>query len=303
MEPENPQEGIVVGAFSRRMQVRLPADIEVPAKIKGKKIRPVCGDRVLVSPLAGEAEWLISKICDRRNELTRPDSRGRRDVLAANLDLMIVMAAAEPEPDWFIVDRYLAAAENMHIGAAVAFNKMDLDSARRHRDELAVYERCRYTVVECSAATGAGTEKLARLMTAGTSIIVGQSGVGKSSVINRLTGDLNLKTKEISGATGEGRHTTVASVLLDLPAGGSVIDSPGVRDYAPAIATTGEAIRGFREINDIGQHCRFANCRHLREPDCVVKQAVADGRIDDRRYRSFRRLVSLARDLADRSAN
>ena len=291
----------MIGAFSRRMQVRLSNDREVPAKLKGKKIRPVCGDRVLLSPLAGEAEWLISRICERRNELARPDSRGKREVLAANLDLMIVMAAAEPTPDWFVVDRYLAAAENMRINATIAFNKTDLDNAVQHDDALNVYERCLYSVVSCSAKTGVGIEELARLMAAGTSIIVGQSGVGKSSIINRLVGDTTLKTNEISDSTGEGRHTTVASVLLDLPGGGSVIDSPGVRDYAPAIDTTDQAIRGFREINEIGRDCRFANCRHVREPDCAVKKAVENGRINERRYRSYRRLVSLARELADRN--
>jgi ribosome biogenesis GTPase len=301
MNPDNPAEGLVVGAYSRRMQVRLPDNSEVPAKIKGKKMRPVCGDHVLVSPMAGESEWLISKICERRNELARPDSRGKREVLAANLDLMIVMAASAPAPDWFIVDRYIAAAENMQIGAAVAFNKMDLNGAAQHDNDLAAYEDCLYSVVRCSATTGAGIAELAHLMAAGTSIIVGQSGVGKSSVINRLVADVNLKTSEISGSTGEGRHTTVASVLLDLPDGGSVIDSPGVRDYAPAIATTDEAIRGFREINETGGDCRFANCRHLREPDCAVKKAVEQGRIAERRYRSYRRLVSMARDRADRN--
>ena len=283
--------------------MRLEDHTEVAAKIKGKTMRPVCGDRVVVSPMAGETEWLISEICKRRNELSRPDSRGKREVLAANLDLMIVMAAAEPLPDWFVVDRYLAAAANMRINAAIAFNKSDLTESGQYGDDLTVYENCLYSVVICSAASGAGVEELAMLMMAGTSIIVGQSGVGKSSVINRLTGGPELKTSEISGKTGEGKHTTVASVLLDLPNGGSVIDSPGVRDYAPAIATTDEAILGFREINDEGRDCRFANCRHLREPDCAVKKAVENGRISERRYRSYRRLVSLTRDFADRKPN
>ena len=130
------------------MQVRLPDQTEVTAKIKGKKMRPVCGDRVVVFPMAGETEWLISGICKRRNELARPDSRGKREVLAANLELMVVMAAAEPAPDWFVVDRYLAAAENMQIDAAVAFNKSDLIESSQYSDNLTIYESCLYSVVK-----------------------------------------------------------------------------------------------------------------------------------------------------------
>jgi ribosome biogenesis GTPase len=301
MNASHPAEGLVVGAYSRRMRVRLPDDHQVSARIKGKTLRPVCGDRVIAVPLEGESEWMITGVCERRNELARPDSRGRREVLAANLDLMIVMAAAEPTPDWFIVDRYVAAAENMQIDAAIAFNKTDLvANDEEYQAELQWYAECDYPVIYCSALKSSGIEDLATLMTAGTSIIVGQSGVGKSSIINGMAGNAKQKTEKISESTGEGKHTTVASVLIDLPTGGSVIDSPGVRDYAPAIETIDEAIRGFREINETGQQCRFANCRHQREPNCAVKKAVETGCIGERRYRSYRRLATLAKDLADR---
>jgi len=131
-------------------------------------------------------------------------------------------------------------------------------------------------------------------------IIVGQSGVGKSSMINRMLGDDRLRVSEISDATGEGRHTTVNSAMLELPGGGSVIDSPGVRDYAPAIENPADVIHGFREIREYGQNCRFANCRHLREPDCAVKIAVENGQISARRYESFRRLLSTSQEFVNK---
>jgi len=292
----------VTGTFGQRMQIRTAGGAEVSARLKGKRLRPVCGDRVSAMPLENESEWLITGILERRNELTRPDSRGRTEVLAANLQLVLVMAAVKPEPDWFIIDRYLAAAENMPADTAIVFNKVDIGQNEDDAEQnLAEYRRCGYTVVRCSALDGDGLEELETLIDDRVSIIVGQSGVGKSSVINRVVSHAELRTSEISASTGEGRHTTVNSVMLFLPSGGAVIDSPGVRDYAPAIDSVEAAIRGYREINEAGQDCRFANCRHLREPGCAVKRAVDNGRISDRRYESYRRLVNLIRQRAERS--
>ena len=291
----------VTGTFGQRMQIRTDTGADVTARLKGKRLRPVCGDRVSAEPLENESEWLITGILDRQNELSRPDSRGRTEVLAANLELVLVMGAVKPDPDWFVIDRYLAAAENMPAEAAVVFNKIDLDRNADEADEaLAEYRRCGYVVVRCSALDGKGLEELESLIDDRVSIIVGQSGVGKSSVINRIVSHAELRTSEISASTGEGRHTTVNSVMLSLPSGGCVIDSPGVRDYAPAIDNVEAAIRGYREINEFGQSCRFANCRHLREPNCAVKSAVDAGDISLRRYESYKRLVNLIRQLTER---
>ena len=127
------------------------------------------------------------------------------------------------------------------------------------------------------------------------------SGVGKSSVINCLASDAAQKTGTLSDSTGEGRHTTVNSVMLDLPGGGCVIDSPGVRDFAPALTSPIEVARGFVEIERMSENCRFADCQHLREPDCAVKAAVDDGTIDARRYESYRRLLSLTKEINEKN--
>lgn len=294
------ESAIVIATFSRRMRLRLASGSEVDARIKGKRIKPVCGDRVIAEPIVNEPEWLITSIADRENELTRPNMRGQVEILAANLDYLIVVAAAEPEADWYIVDRYLCAAELMNIAAAIVFNKIDLDTdAVSTETELANYARIGYDVVQCSAKQGHGTAEIERLLKDRLAIIVGQSGVGKSSIINHLVGDATQRTSAVSDKTGEGRHTTVNSVMIPLPGGGSVIDSPGVRDYAPALESSTIAAKGFREIAAAAQHCKFANCRHLREPGCAVKAGVEDETISARRYESYKRIVNLTEQLSD----
>ena len=305
MKRESPEDALVVATFSRRMRLRLDSGDTVDARLKGKRQRAVCSDRVRAERIDGESDWLITTVHPRQNALTRPNRRGEAETLAANLDRVCVVAALKPAPDWYIVDRYLCAAELMQADAAVLVNKLDLldtnsrlgadlDEARRD------YERLAYPFITLSAEDGTGLDELARLLASGISILVGQSGVGKSSLINSLLARDAQKTGALSDKHGEGRHTTVNSVLLDLPAGGSVVDSPGVRDYAPALDDITDAARGFREIHALAPNCRFANCRHLREPQCAVRNAVAAGEISERRYESYRRLMNLTRQLAAR---
>ncbi len=292
------QKAIVTATYSRRMRLRLANDDEVNARIKGKRLRPVCGDRVVAEPIADESDWLIIEIEARENALSRPNMRGQTEVLAANIELLLVVAAGEPKPDWFIVDRYLCAAEDMGIPSAVVYNKIDLEDSDSDLDAvLQDYQRADYQTVCCSALTGDGISQLDELIRDKTAIIVGQSGVGKSSIINALRDDQQQRTAEVSEKSREGRHTTVNSMMLSLQNGGVIIDSPGVRDYAPALESAPQVIQGFREIDKAGLDCRFANCRHLREPGCTVKAAVESGAISERRYESYRRLLALTEKL------
>ena len=289
------------------MRIRLRDGTVVQARIKGKRQRPVCGDNVLVEPIEGEAEWLITEIGKRRNELTRPNRRGEAEVLAANIDQLCIVAAPTPRPDWFIVDRYLGAAELMGVRGVVIINKHDLlagqDALREEMAEAAAdYRQIGYPVVACSASSGEGLDALQEQLDNGISIFVGQSGVGKSSLINLLLGETLQRTGDLSDKHREGRHTTVNSVMLDLPCSGKVIDSPGVRDYAPAVQSTSEVDLGFVEIARAAADCRFANCKHMVEPGCAVRHAVDTGSISERRYESYRRLVILTAQLAERRA-
>jgi len=296
----NQESATVIATYSRRMGLRLADGEEVNARIKGKRIKPVCGDIVVVETIANETDWLITSISERRNELTRPNMRGQVEVLAANIDMLVVMASVSPLPDWYIVDRYLCAAELMGINSIVVFNKIDLlDGHDIEIEELQDYRDIGLDVLECSATTARGVDDVRRALSGQCGIVVGQSGVGKSSLINQLVADSQQRTADISSKTGEGRHTTVNSVMIPLQGGGSVIDSPGVRDYAPALSASSDAALGFREIAIAAQSCRFANCRHLREPGCAVKDGVDQGTISYRRYESFKRVVNLTEKLSD----
>lgn len=294
------QSALVSATYGRRFDLGLPDGRTVPARVKGRRLRPVCGDRVQAEPIANEPDWLIVSIDARDNELTRPNQRGKTEVLAANLDFLGIVCAVTPAADWYVVDRYLCAAELMGCGAAVIYNKVD-DGEPSDGDarELQNYGRIGYETLVCSAKSGRHVDRLGALLDGHTAIIVGQSGVGKSSLINALT-ESDQRTAEISTSRGEGRHTTVNSVMLPLPGGGKVVDSPGVRDYAPAIELPADVEAGFREIHEHGRNCRFSNCRHRREPGCAVKDAVPAGNVHERRYDSYRRMLNLT-EQRDRS--
>ncbi|MDX1403615.1 MAG: ribosome small subunit-dependent GTPase A [Woeseiaceae bacterium] len=293
------QPGLVTATFSQRMRLRLDDGREVTGRLKGKKLRPVCGDRIEARAIPNEPEWLVTAILPRRNELTRPDKRGQVEVLAANIGLIAAVTSDRPATDWYIVDRYVAAAELMGASAVIVFNKTDLAPASGSSEaELGVFTNIGYTTIRCSAKSGENIDQLRRALHHSTSIIVGQSGVGKSSLINALVEGADQDTARLSQSSGEGRHTTVNSVMWSLEGGGTVIDSPGVRDYAPAIDAAERVAWGFREIAALADECRFANCRHMREPDCAVKEAVASETISHRRYESYRRLFILADDAA-----
>ena len=289
----------VIATYSRRMRIRLDNDIEVEARIKGKKIKAVCGDIVTTEPIIGEKDWLITEIMERKNALTRPNKSRQTEVLAANIDALIIVTSVFPIPDWYIVDRYICAAEILGIQPIIVFNKIDLLDENIKINELIEYKKLGLSVVNFSVKNDKGSKELLSLISDNQSIVVGQSGVGKSSIINKLIYGSEQLVGSIS-KSGEGRHTTVNSVMKSINNGGYLIDSPGVRDYLPVLATTSEAQKGFREITEFSQFCRFSNCLHLREPKCAVKKAVEDNLIDYRRYESYKRVVNLTSKFSEK---
>ncbi len=178
-------------------------------------------------------------------------------------------------------------------------NKQDLPADQRELDFVAALERAGLPVHRVSARTGAGLDELRARLSGRRTLLAGQSGVGKSSLLNTLSGSDVRATRTLSDASGEGRHTTVSSAILSLP-WGELVDTPGVRDYAPPLVPPRSVQDGFIEIAQRAGACRFQDCLHQREPDCAVRAAAATGEIDERRYESYRRLLNLVRQLTDR---
>lgn len=237
------------------------------------------------------------EVLPRGTALYRSNSRGGVEPVLANITWLLIVIAPVPAPDPFVTDRYLAAAESAGIRATPVLNKSELGIDETLRIQLDVYTAVGYDCMAVSASTGEGVDALLSACAGQLAALVGQSGVGKSSLLRRLAPGVEV---EIGGLMREeeGRHTTTASRLHDLPGGGRLIDSPGVRDFAPAVDRLDPRHLGFLEVAALAPGCRFLDCRHLREPGCAVRQAVEAGSMDARRYESYRRLRRLADDLA-----
>jgi ribosome biogenesis GTPase / thiamine phosphate phosphatase len=264
--------------------------------LKGRKLRIVCGDRVVWTHTPEDGGPAIESVEARRNLVERIDARGRAEPVAANVDRLAIVLAPEPQPDWFLADRYWAGARLKELDALLIVNKSDLGSDSM-RDELNSYRALGLPCCEVSALAGRGIEDLRAAFSAGTALLVGQSGVGKSSLINALAPQAAAETRELTRDV-EGRHTTTTARCYRLGPDAAVMDAPGVRDFAPPASLLHAAERGFVEIHRTAADCRFNDCRHMEEPGCAVRTAVVAGLITARRYESYRRLLRLYEKLA-----
>lgn len=290
---------LVLVSHGPTARLRLDDGSEVLARAAGRDLQFVCGDRVLCACDTQHAQWQIQQLVPRRNALYRTNARGRAELVAANLSLLVVVVAPRPPPDLFLVDRYLAAATCAGIAALLVANKADQEYSPELRDGLAALAATGCATMSVSARTGEGLDSLRERLGGQTVMLVGQSGVGKSSLLRELVPGSEALVGELL-KSDEGRHTTSVSQLYALPGGGALIDSPGVRDFAPAIESLDPRTLGFSEIARYAPQCRFADCQHLREPQCAVIAAVAAGSINARRYESYRRLRRLREQLQER---
>jgi ribosome biogenesis GTPase len=253
---------------------------------------PVCGDRV-VWQATGESTGVVTALLPRSSVLSRPDYSGREKPLAANLTQLVIVLAPIPEPSGYLLDQYLVTAELIQVKPLIAINKIDLLERNELHNFLAGfahYGTIGYTMVEVSAKQEHGLDQLIGRLKRETSILLGQSGVGKSSLINALLPDLEVETGRLSKATGLGRHTTSTATLYQLPQGGELIDSPGVRSFRLTELTREELEQGFPEFQPYLGQCRFHNCTHDHEPDCAIRTAMETGKISPQRLTNFLRL-------------
>jgi ribosome biogenesis GTPase len=243
----------------------------------------------------GQGQGVVTAIQPRDTVLSRPDYAGRPKPLAANLSRIVVLIAPEPDPSGYLVDQYLVAAELLGVEALLVANKMDLlqgEAAAAFRARFAHYPRLGCQTHWTSVLDPESLTPLIDALRGQIGILVGQSGVGKSSLIKTLLPDREVQIGRLSQATGLGRHTTSAATCYRLPCGGSLIDSPGVRSFRLGEIGRAELQWGFRELRPHLGRCRFADCRHEAEPDCAVREAVAAGLVAPERLANFRHLAA-----------
>ena len=256
----------------------------------------VVGDQVRFSPIRtadqDAREGVITEVLPRRTALHRSD--GRRDhVIAANVDqVLLVSSIREPTIKAHLIDRYLVAAHAAGLPAVVCINKVDLDQDGEAEDLLALYSGLGYATLASSTADGRGLQQLRELLTGKATLLAGQSGVGKSSLINAVQPGLELKTATVSRLNEKGRHTTTTAHWHPLDFGGAVVDTPGIRALEVAMVPINELEAHFVEFIDRLAGCKFANCIHIHENGCAIKAAVDAGEIDPRRYFSYVQLFT-----------
>ena len=288
--------GVMLVSHGNRGLARLPDNREIEVLYRRGVGRPVCGDRVQLDEIDSSSA-AVAAIEERKNMFARADSRQRMQVVAANLDLVLIVLAAEPAPSRDLLERYLVAAHSLGITPAIVINKTDLEHSLSS-DEASPFSRLDgylalgYSVVKTSCKSKTGVEALHGVLAGNTSILVGQSGVGKSSLVNELVPDLELQTNALSRSTGKGRHTTTSTMMYQLPgSGGHLVDSPGVWEYGLWQLDDDQLESGFIEFGPHLGNCKFNNCLHDSEPDCAVKAAVEDGSINRWRYEAYLRLL------------
>lgn len=291
IEDANGLTGIVITQHGSHVLIRNEQGIDILAKSRQHLGAITTGD-IVGYQLLEENSAIINHRLERSSLLSRIGYGGKEKLIAANIDQVMVVIAPQPEPSPSLIDRYLVVIKSLDLEAIILINKADLLDDYPQDALIEQFTQLGYRVLLCCASptqnhAHIGMEQLNEALKDKTSIFVGQSGVGKSSLTNVLLPDLGIRTQLISAKTGLGNHTTSASALYDLPNGGFIIDSPGVRSFEIDHMSTADIDRGFIEIYPHLGQCKFRDCRHLKDPDCVFTQLIHTQTISRRRMQSY----------------
>lgn len=295
----NARVGTVIAHFGTLVEVEDEQRTTSICHMRANLGALVTGDRVVFCDSTDE-HGVIEAVHERRSILSRPNPYNEIKPVAANIDALVLVIAPEPEAFHNLIDRYLVAAENCSIEPLLLLNKTDLlnaDNRQHFMDMLSGYEQLDYqTMLVCSHEPDSLT-RLKTFLSTRTCVFVGQSGVGKSSLIHTLLPDEDIKIGALSNATKtsaikKGRHTTTTARLYHFPSGGNLIDSPGIREFGLWHMSADEVLYGFRELRSRAGLCKFRNCKHEQEPGCALRSAIEQGDVSARRFESFKRIVA-----------
>ncbi len=299
-QPENHevsgQPGLVISYFGSSVAVEADDGQVFQCHLRRNQELPVVGDRVRWQ-LERDNTGIILGIEPRKSVLSRGQGHGRVKPVAANIDILAVVMSPPPIFSEALVDRYLVAAELLNLTPIVVINKIDLldnDGKGELEQQIARYRNVPYSVILSTIYAPEGLKELQTMLAGKSAVLVGPSGVGKSSIISSLCEE-SIRVGDVS-AKGSGKHTTTATRLYHLPQQGSLIDSPGVREFNLWPITKQEVLKGFREIGQYATGCKFRNCSHTVEPGCAVQAAVADGKISQHRFTSYQGMMKEAGD-------
>jgi ribosome biogenesis GTPase len=291
------QSGRVISRFGKHAIVEDEQHVNHKCHIRRTVESVVCGDHVLfrASESAEERDrGIIEVVLDRKSTLTRPDYYDGVKPIAANIDQIIVVSSIVPALSPHIIDRYLVACEDAKISPVLVINKIELlneEELKAVSASLDIYRDIGYKVILTSCETDEGLRELSECLLDKVSVFVGQSGVGKSSIINQLLPDAAEAVGDISANSGLGQHTTTASKLLHFASGGELIDSPGVREFGLWHLSADAVTNGFIEFRDYIGGCKFSDCKHRQDPGCLITQAVNEGKICEARYMSYLKII------------
>lgn len=307
LDESSTQTARVISHHGRQLFAETESLKKIKCKIRQNLGDIACGDYVVVQQATetdnqehsaathpDASQYVVVAVKERSNLLVKTGFAGAIKPVAANIGQLVIVTALKPKPNPYLIDRYLTAAENLPAKALIVINKVDLmdyETKRIVDDINELYTGIGYKVICTSIKQDIGLDALSHALSNTTSILVGLSGVGKSSIVKAILPKEEIKIGETSEATGEGRHTTTVSALYHLKDNGIIIDSPGVRDFTPINKSIDEISNGFKDIRKFSGACKFSNCSHSNEPGCALKQAVSDGLLNEQRFNNYLRLI------------
>jgi len=281
-----PQTGRVITRYGQRQLVESSSGELFQCTGRQNIGLSVAGDKVIFQP-ADDIEGIVTAILPRENELSQ-----KNKLIATNIDQLWLVVSTEPHYQFELIDRYLIMAENSNLPINIIVNKIELlEELDQLTKDFSLYQNINYQVYFVSIKKELNLDSLKNHLANKTNIFLGQSGVGKSSLINTLIPDIKIRVNDISSKTKLGKHTTTNTTIYHIPSGGDLIDSPGIREFQLDDFDAKEIVNGFREFKTLAGKCRFRNCQHINEPDCAIKVALDLGEIHPSRYENYLNLL------------